>query len=345
MNVPVDWEIPNLAKIEIIRKSGSKPSVSWITSEKAKTPSAKKRIKAYFRKENRKEAIQIGKNLYSKYLKIIKKNYGFKPKEVEKYLLLEEHEVIESIYELVFSKRLSFYNKLGKILLMLIFKRYSFSQKNFDNSLEDIISEFFLNGIIPDKNREGFLHKLASGEISLTDMENVIYTIKKADAIAGTQKKEKKINHHQSSVPISFAKCCQPIKGDKIVAYSTHFSLKIHRQDCINIIRIDNVNQNKNRLIPITWNSDLLSREEKIYNVSLNIELINNSISCKLEIQKIIESSGTKIIENYQKYRSKRLSKVFMNFVITIRNTIELEKLISRINQIDEVAFVTRDII
>ena len=48
----------------------------------------------------------------------------------------------------------------------------------------------------------------------------------------------------------ALARCCKPVAGDEIIGYITRGrGVTIHRQDCPNILRMDD----RDRLIKVSW--------------------------------------------------------------------------------------------
>ena len=71
----------------------------------------------------------------------------------------------------------------------------------------------------------------------------------------------------EKNILINIAKCCLPIKGDKIVGYITKTKgITVHKKDC------SNINSNSDKLIKVEWNYD----NEVLYFVTFLIEVSND---------------------------------------------------------------------
>ena len=75
---------------------------------------------------------------------------------------------------------------------------------------------------------------------------------------------------NESNVLFDFAKCCNPVHGDSIVAYITRGrGYVIHRKDCKNL---KNMSEAEKRLVPVEWDSNELVRRFKV-TAKMNAEL------------------------------------------------------------------------
>jgi len=75
---------------------------------------------------------------------------------------------------------------------------------------------------------------------------------------------------NESNVLFDFAKCCNPVHGDDIVAYITRGrGYVIHRKDCKNL---RNMPEAEKRLVPVEWDSSELVRRFKV-TAKMNAEL------------------------------------------------------------------------
>lgn len=75
---------------------------------------------------------------------------------------------------------------------------------------------------------------------------------------------------NESNILFDFAKCCNPVHGDEIVAYITRGrGYVIHRKDCKNL---KNMVEAEKRLVPVEWDSSELVRRFKV-TAKMNAEL------------------------------------------------------------------------
>ena len=78
------------------------------------------------------------------------------------------------------------------------------------------------------------------------------------------------IINNNSNILFDFAKCCNPVYGDDIVAYVTRGrGYVIHRKDCKNLA---NMAEADKRLVPVEWDSHELVRRFKV-TAKMNAEL------------------------------------------------------------------------
>ena len=87
-----------------------------------------------------------------------------------------------------------------------------------------------------------------------------------------------------SNIVYSIAKCCNPIKGDKIVGYITrNDGITIHKEDC------DNLKDITDRLIEVSWNENsdttyLKDIDLLMDNSNLLVEVISETTKSKIHI-------------------------------------------------------------
>jgi GTP pyrophosphokinase len=61
---------------------------------------------------------------------------------------------------------------------------------------------------------------------------------------------------------IKFAKCCNPVRGDKIAGFATKgHGMSIHRDDCRNFIDLRSLEENYSRVFSAFWNESKKSEE------------------------------------------------------------------------------------
>ena len=122
---------------------------------------------------------------------------------------------------------------------------------------------------------------------------------------------------------VKIAKCCKPVKGDKIVGYITKGEgIAIHKADCPNI-------QNSNRLIDVKWNMN----SDSSYLTDLAITVVKG----KNQLLDIITKASVLdlYIESVHTFEEENLTK----FVVTVK-TVDVNQLDKFITELKSLNFV-----
>jgi len=124
-----------------------------------------------------------------------------------------------------------------------------------------------------------------------------------------------------------FAKCCLPIPGDEIVGFvSQGRGVTVHRKDCINVRTLDN-----NRFIPVSWDGD----KQSTYLARIMVAGDNSVLS---QISNLLEKMNVKI--NALEINPTNLNEYMLT--LSLKSSDELNKVISKIRQINKVSSVER---
>lgn len=221
--VKLDYKLKNHDKIEIITSSQAAPSRDWLRF--VKTQQAKAKIRNWFKKANREENVQRGKEM----LADAAKRQGYQLSDIARPAYFEE--------------------VLGK---------YNMSDP------EDVYAAIGYGGITTGQ----VLHKL----IDLYQKE------KNQNSLISGEGTTKESGHDPSKVvhgvrvygdsgmSVRFAKCCNPVPGDKIFGYITRGrGVSVHRSDCTNAA---NLMQDTERITEVEWAGNSASK----YQVSIVVE-------------------------------------------------------------------------
>lgn len=101
---------------------------------------------------------------------------------------------------------------------------------------------------------------IGSGDLSIGRIINKLSDLskEKQDALLVTSQASEKMDGDNTSVTVlglkgmltTFARCCKPVQGDDITGYITRGrGVTIHRQDCPNILRLND----RERIIKVSW--------------------------------------------------------------------------------------------
>lgn len=193
--MPIITTLKNGDIVEIVTSDQSKgPSRDWLKF--VKSTSAKSKIQSWFKKTQRAENIERGKDLIEKEIKKIGISYNklFKNEYIQVALDRYKFNTIEDMYAAVGFGAISAFKIIAKMLE--VYKKDN-QDEFIEQTLEDLINE---------RGRK-------------TKPSNVGVVVKGID-----------------NCLVRLSKCCNPVPGDDIVGFITRGrGVSVHRKDCVNI--------------------------------------------------------------------------------------------------------------
>lgn len=134
------------------------------------------------------------------------------------------------------------------------------------------------------------------------------------------------------NVEVSFAKCCNPLPGDKIIGYITKGrGISVHTIDCSNIKSI----LNGDRLIEVEWSNT----KNLFYKVEIAIISLDQ-VGALADVAKVISESKLNLVGMNAKTGK---DKTFItNIIIEIKNNEELQRLTNKIKSVKGILDVYR---
>ena len=232
--VPIDYEIRNGDRIEILTSPNSKgPSMDWLTI--VKNASTRNKINQWFKRENKEDNVAKGRELITSYARghglqlsdltkpqyqeIVLKKYGFRDWEALLAAIghggMKEGQVVNKLYDL--------YTEDHKRQL----------------SSEEIIQQVQQQ----QSNSPGMHPRGAAGSVVVKGVHDV---------------------------SIRFSKCCNPVPGDDIVGFITRGrGISIHRTDCSNVLNV--AEEDKDRIIEASWIENAAQKKEEGFLVEIKI--------------------------------------------------------------------------
>ena len=131
------------------------------------------------------------------------------------------------------------------------------------------------------------------------------------------------------------ANCCSPVPGDAITGYITlGKGVSIHRQDCSNILQLQA--EEPQRIIKVEWGNT----PQSTYSVDIIIEAYDRYGLLK-DITTMLDSERINI-SAMQTLSDKRKNTVDMQVTVEIRSFDELSRILTKINQLPNIASARR---
>ena len=193
--VPIITPIRNGDIVEIITSDNSKgPSMDWLKFVKSST--AKNRIMSWFKKENKAENIEKGKESIEKELKRIGISYAdlFKVEYISPMLDRYKYKNLEEMYAAVGFGAITATKIIARMLI-------EYRKEHKEEPIEQKIEE------------------LATAKRNNTKPSNSGIVVKGID-----------------NCLVKLSKCCNPLPGDEIIGYITKGrGVSVHRNDCVNV--------------------------------------------------------------------------------------------------------------
>ena len=300
--VQINYKLQNGEIVEVITSANSPgPSRDWLNI--VQTPTARNRIRQWFKKERREENIERGTEILEKEFK--RYNIPYKNPSIQKFL-----------------------NQVAK----------KFNQP----TLEDLIATIGYGGIatsqVMPKVRD-FYNKEVNRQEKERRMQEKEDKIKKNfDEHEYAKKRKKKDNgitvKGLDNILVRFAKCCNPLPGDDIVGYITKGrGVAIHRRDCTNIKLDDEFL--KNRLVEVEWNNPEKSKfegEVKIIAVD-RVGLLNDVIHVVSMEKLSISGINCRVLKD---------NTANISLLVEVNDISELKQLMKKIKSIPGVDEVSR---
>ncbi len=194
--MPIVTKLKNGDIVEIITSDKAKgPSRDWLKFIKSTT--AKNRIQQWFKKEQREENIEKGKELVEKEVKRIGINFSdlFKQEYVQAALDRYKYNTIDDMYASIGFGAISTVKVIAKIL-------EAYKKDHEDDEIEQKIVELSNQKKVNKNNVD------KSG-IIVKGLDNCL---------------------------VKLSRCCNPVPGDNIIGYITKGrGVSVHRTDCINV--------------------------------------------------------------------------------------------------------------
>ena len=302
--VPID-RVPNNGEIiEILTSSNSKgPSRDWLKI--VKTGQARTKIRQWFKKEKRPENIVLGRTEVEKEIRRLSR-------------LITDAEIDEIVVGV--AKRIGiqdaddFYNTLG------------------------------FGGI----SLQRFLPRIKE-EVDKIVAQRAPTPVTAEDEIKNIKIKPNTRTHSSGGVivdgergcQIKFAKCCNPLPGDKIIGFITRgFGVSLHKSDCLNVINGQKDPESQSRWVSAEWERDNAADFGMVYEAALQLEL-EDGIGVIANISMALAEMKVSIMQiNTQK--SKNGDLMIVNLTIGCKNTSHYDSIVSKIRQLPCVVSVTR---
>ena len=272
--VPIDYEIQNGDRIEIITSQNSKgPSRDWLNI--VKSTQAKNKINQWFRSELKEENIVKGKELIAQYCKAKSINLT---------------DINKPEYQ-------------SKVM-----RKYGFH--DWDSALATLGHGGLKEGQVVNKMLEEYRK---DHPIQLTD-EDVLNNVSSENKDKAVPQKSKSgiIVKGLYDVAVHFPKCCSPVPGDEIVGFVTRGrGVSIHRTDCINIMNLSELE--KVRLIDAEWQQGAEHGDNGLYLAEIKI-FGNNRTGLLVDITRIFTEREIDISSINSKTSKQGVATISISF-------------------------------
>ena len=300
--VPIDKIPQNGDIIEILTSGASKgPSRDWLKI--VKTGEARSKIRQWFKKEKRAENIVVGKAEVDKEIRKLGKTC------TEAQL----SEIIASIAKRVgINNSDDFYNTIG------------FGGLSLQRFMPKIKDE---------------LEKISVDESKPVTAEEEISKVKTVAASNRLRSTGGVIIDGEAGCHVKFAKCCNPLPGDKIVGFVTRgFGVSIHKTDCPNVMNTRRNEENLSRWVRAEWEKAPDFATE-LYEAKLQITA-TDEIGVIAAISVTLADMKVSIMQiNTQPQKNGDMA---INITIGCKNTSHYESIVSKLRSLRSVISVTR---
>ncbi len=299
--VPFDYTLQNQDRVEIqTSKTSSGPSMDWLNI--AKSTQALNKINQWFKAVNKIDNVIRGRDILEKELK----KRGFVPSDV-------------------------FTSKMEKYLSS------KFHFKDFDSLCAGVGHGGLKDGLVINKAIEKYEIDNKS-EILKKKNEELIAKYEKqkenavSDKIKGKNTKGIIIKNLGFTVA-KFSKCCGPVPGDEIVAFTTRGrGATVHRVDCVNIINMKE--EEKSRILEAEWPKGVDAQYSAVIQI-----LAEDKQGIFVMISKLFSEEKISL-ENLN--MNKQGDDITITVILSITSAKELERIKGKLLSLDFVRSINR---
>lgn len=300
--VPLSHKLQNGDTVEIITNKNHVPSKDWLKF--VQTSKAKQRIRAFIKSQEHARAIALGMELLTKEMR--------------------KHKIA--------MKRLEGSGELLKIA-------QSFGSK----SEGDLFAEIGYGKILPSKVSEKLPPELLTQE-----QQQAAALLQQTTATSGGAPTPLRRIFHSAAlssrakmgvlvegadgVVVRFAKCCDPLPGDRIVGFVTRGrGVSVHHAECSQVHGID-----PNRRVEVQWNDTSVKQSRRVRLLITS----QDQVGLLANMSRAITDSGANIIA--AQIRTNENGKAVNTFELQIKDAPHLEKVRRSIEMVPGVISVDR---
>lgn len=301
--VPIDKIPQNGDIIEILTSGASKgPSRDWLKI--VKTGEARSKIRQWFKKEKRAENIVVGKNEVEKEIRKIGKPCTD----------AQLDDIISAIAKRVgINNSDDFYNTIG-------------------------FGGLSLQRFIPKIKEE--LEKISAEEQKPISAEEEILKVKTVTATNKSRSSGGVIIDGEAGCHVKFAKCCNPLPGDKIVGFVTRgFGVSVHKTDCPNVTNTRRNEENLARWVRAEWERASDSISSELYEAKLQI-IATDEIGVIAAIS--VALADMKVSITQINTQPQKTGDMAINITVGCKNTSHYEAIVSKLRSLRSIISVTR---
>ncbi len=301
MIAPIDRIPQNGEIVEIITSSSSKgPSRDWLKI--VKTGEARNKIRQWFKKEKRAENIVMGRA------------------EIEKEIARNGKHATEAQKQEIIAN---------------VAKRVGMQEA------DDLCNAIGYGGLAVSK---------IAAKIK-DEYERVVKPAIQEEPIRDTQQVATKTPKNMRSdsgiiidgeggYSVKFAKCCNPLPGDKVIGFITKgYGVSIHKRDCPNVIQGMQKEEFFQRWISAEWDESHAKSNVSVYEAILQIHA-EDRISLLADVSSALADMKVSITQINTKAKTE--SDVILNLGIACKNIDHYDSIVSRLKSISGVLSVTR---
>jgi len=136
-----------------------------------------------------------------------------------------------------------------------------------------------------------------------------------------------------SNVMVKFARCCNPVYGDKIIGYITRGSgVSVHKVDCSNV---DFISQDKDRLVKVEW----VKNKELFYPVKIKISA-DDRVNLITDIMQVFANFKISVSALNALTSKDNTANIDINF--SINSLEQLKEITNKLSKIKSVLTVKR---